>query len=397
MPDMPPGWTLGPIGDFTQQENARAGQKASVVLSSTKHRGLVPSVEFFKNRQIFSNDTSDYRLVRRGWFAYATNHLSEGSIGLQESYDEACVSPIYTVFSCAESVDPRYFFRVLKSPDLIRAYSLHEQASVDRRGAVRYRDFAKIQVAVPSLPEQRKIVEILDTMDESIRSTERLIAKLHLIEAGLFNRLLNSPDSRTWPGGPVEDWGEVKLGRQRSPSTESGTGMTPYLRVANVFDGRIDYSDVFSMNFRTAERKNFLIKKGDILLNEGQSLELVGRCAIYNGPDDTYCFQNTLVRYRCGPRLLPEFAYLTFTWWLKTRRFMQVAKQTTSIAHLGADRFAKMQLAAPPTEMQQQICNIFAAHRTQRSAASAELAKLQRIKDGLAADLLGGHVRVSVE
>ena len=106
MNDIPEGWEVSTLGGFTQQEDERVGRRNPVVLSSTKYHGLVPSSEYFKNRQIYSDSISSYRLVRRDWFAYATNHLTEGSIGLQENYDEACVSPVYTVFSCNASADP---------------------------------------------------------------------------------------------------------------------------------------------------------------------------------------------------------------------------------------------------------------------------------------------------
>src|SRR6266702_4096892 len=112
--------------------------------------------------------------------------------------------------------------------------------------------------------------------------------------------------SLDWYWSTVREYGTIQLGRQRSPEHESGKHITPYLRVANVFDGYIDYSDVLTMNFTPSERRTYDLRRGDILLNEGQSLELVGRCAVYDGPDGV-CFQNTLIRYRCD-QLLPTFA-----------------------------------------------------------------------------------------
>src|SRR5262249_46540652 len=149
----------------------------------------------------------------KNWFAYATNHLAEGSIGLQDRYSSACVSPIYTVFSCRKGVIPAYLYRLLKSPEFISQYKVHEQASVDRRGAVRYRDFAEIPFAIPSPSEQQRIAEILNTADKTMISTELLVAKLEHIRLGLIHDLLTqgvSKECRTscvvdhadneWPG-----------------------------------------------------------------------------------------------------------------------------------------------------------------------------------------------------
>lgn len=84
-----------------------------------------------------------------------------------------------------------------------------------------------------------------------------------------------------WAWTTVAEIGEVKLGRQRSPKDHHGPHMRPYLRVANVYEDRIDLSDVLSMNFSPAEYEIFRLQYGDVLLNEGQSLHLCGRPAIY--------------------------------------------------------------------------------------------------------------------
>jgi type I restriction enzyme S subunit len=170
----------------------------------------------------------------------------------------------------------------------------------------------------------------------------------------------------------------------------------PYLRVANVFDGWIDYSDIVKMNFAPAEQEIFGLLPGDILLNEGQSLELVGRSAIYDGSAGKYCFQNTLVRFRCFQNSIPEFCQAVFKYWLDTRRFTLVAKQTTSVAHLGADRFAKMPFARPEKSEQERIASCLATASARIEAEQLRRAKLHFLKRGLAHDLLTGRVRVKV-
>src|SRR4051794_16399572 len=119
MSSAPEFWSRVPLREVTVEQDEKVGrQRLVTVLSSTKGHGLVPSAEYFKNRTIHSSNIAGYKVVRKDWFAYATNHLAEGSIGLQQDFDVACVSPIYTVFSCSDAVHPPYLFRVLKSPQL---------------------------------------------------------------------------------------------------------------------------------------------------------------------------------------------------------------------------------------------------------------------------------------
>jgi len=133
---------------------------------------------------------------------------------------------------------------------------------------------------------------------------------------------------------PVGEVGEVRMGKQLSPASRAAGGQMPYLRVANVFEGRIDYTDVKAMGFSAAEKNNYLLRPGDILLNEGQeSLMVVGRSAVYDRDPDAFCFQNTLIRFRPGAMVLSEYAQAVFVKWRRSGVFASVAEKT-SISHL---------------------------------------------------------------
>lgn len=161
-----------------------------------------------------------------------------------------------------------------------------------------------------------------------------------------------------WVWASVDAAGDVQLGRQRAPQYHSGSNMVPYLRVANVFEDRIDIADVMEMHFSPEIEATFKLNHGDILLNEGQSRELVGRPAIYRNELPRACFTNTLVRFRAIPDVLPEYALATFRYYMHSGRFRKVAKITTNIAHLGAERFAELEFPLPCVEEQQEIVRI---------------------------------------
>ena len=128
----------------------------------------------------------------------------------------------------------------------------------------------------------------------------------------------------------------------------------PYLRTKNVYDGRIDIDDVLSMPMTDKQFRQFMLKEGDVLLNEGQSLELVGRCAIYEGEYPGPCaIQNQLLRFRAHAGVSGLFASHLFRFCQQKGVFARVALQTTSIAHLGGTRFEQLLLPWPPTEAEQ--------------------------------------------
>jgi type I restriction enzyme S subunit len=186
----PADWSRVKLGDVTTESSVRADTTAGgIVLSCTKHHGLVPSEEYFGKR-VYAADTSAYKVARRGEFAYATNHIEEGSIGYQNLCDIGLVSPIYTVFKTKDAVDDAYFYRLLKSSLMIHLYRVNTSASVDRRGSLRYGEFAEIKVNLPKIPEQRAIAAVLDTADAELRLLRQQRAALDHQKRGLMQQLL---------------------------------------------------------------------------------------------------------------------------------------------------------------------------------------------------------------
>ncbi|SHJ72702.1 restriction endonuclease subunit S [Alicyclobacillus tolerans] len=188
---IPDDWRFVKIGDIAEQVSISNEENYDYpVLSCTKYDGLVDSLNYF-GRRVFSEDLSNYKVVRRNHFAYATNHIEEGSIGLQNRYDCGLVSPMYTVFKVNEKVaDINYLYSLLKTENYRRVFEMMMSASVDRRGSLRWKDFSKIQIPLPSLEEQKKIAEVLTVADEEITLLEQELKQLYQQKNGLMQLLL---------------------------------------------------------------------------------------------------------------------------------------------------------------------------------------------------------------
>ena len=158
-----------------------------------------------------------------------------------------------------------------------------------------------------------------------------------------------------WSWASMRQVGEVQLGRQRAPQHHHGDNMRPYLRVANVFEARIDTSDVKEMNFTPIEFERYRLRHGDILLNEGQTPELVGRPAMFRDEVAECCYQKTLLRFRAYDGVLPQFALTVFRAYMHNQRFTSAASITTNIGHLTAEKFVEIEFPLPPLTEQTRI------------------------------------------
>ncbi|MBH1623353.1 restriction endonuclease subunit S [Stenotrophomonas maltophilia] len=201
---LPIEWGYRRIGELAVEVSQKLGDEEPYpVLSCTKHKGLVDSLAYF-NKQVFSADTSTYKVVPRGSFVYATNHIDEGSIGYQDLYDFGLVSPMYTVFKANDEVDDAYLFALLKTEHYRQIFASATNASVDRRGSLRWKDFRNLRIPLPSIEEQRAIAKVLDS---SGRETELIQAQLELLrdeKAALMSQLLTGKRRFKLPNDETE-------------------------------------------------------------------------------------------------------------------------------------------------------------------------------------------------
>lgn len=143
-------WKYERIGNIAKEVSIKnVNDKDLTVLSCTKYFGLVPSLEYF-GRKIYADNLITYKIVPKNHFAYATNHIEEGSIGYQEDFEECLISPMYTVFKVGNSVYDKFLIKLLKTQYYIHEYQRRMEGSINRRGGLRWNEFSKIQIPIPS-------------------------------------------------------------------------------------------------------------------------------------------------------------------------------------------------------------------------------------------------------
>ncbi len=187
---LPHEWDYLPLGNLGRELAVRAkvGHTAPV-LACSKHQGLVESAAYF-GRKVFSADRANYKVVRQGQFAFPANHVEEGSIGLLHAVPIGLVSPIYIVFEVCERLIPEFLFAVFKTGTYRHIFATSTNASVNRRGSLRWPEFSKIHVPVPPLGEQRRIVDVLMLLDREIASLQQFEQLLTRQKRGLMQQLL---------------------------------------------------------------------------------------------------------------------------------------------------------------------------------------------------------------
>ena len=173
-------WELRKVGELLTERNEQAPMNDEFPLMAfIANEGVAPKGERY-DRSSLVNDTAGklYKKTRFGDFIYSSNNLETGSIGLNK-YGNASVSPVYSIFEATGIADSDFIGRRLVRKDFINAMIKWRQGVVYGQWKIHESDFVKIEVAVPSVDEQRQIGEFLDTLDQHITLHQR---KLDLLK-----------------------------------------------------------------------------------------------------------------------------------------------------------------------------------------------------------------------
>jgi len=276
---------------------------------------------------------------------------------------------------------------------------------------------SKLKLRFPKdMQQQRRIAEILSTLDEAIEQTEALIAKHQQIKAGLMHDLFTrgvTPDGhlrptrkqapdlykesllgwipKEWEVISIADAFEIQLGKMLNKLAKTGKWTAPYLGNRAVQWDFVDCMAIEEMDFTTAERQKFSLECGDLLVCEGGD---VGRTAMWRGEIEGCYYQKAIHRLRPkSERALPAFM-LRFMRFARESGYFREFTSQSSIAHLTQEKLGVMPMLLPKPEEQNRIAERFDAHDELIQSEQTKLTKLRQQKHGLMHDLLTGRVRV---
>lgn len=274
----------------------------------------------------------------------------------------------------------------------------------------------KLSIDVPPLPEQRRIAEILDSLDESIRTNEQLIFKRARARQGLIDRLLTkglAPERCRFKKTPIGmlpiHWGVVPIGAVLAPvaypmrsgpfgsellKSELSDAGIPLLGIDNVLPEEFLSSYTRFVSYRKyLELGRYEVMPGDILIT---IMGTVGRCCVV--PEDVGTALSSKHVWALSldqNRYLPELACLQINYSSWVQRHFRRDTQGGIMSAIRSDTLRTTLLPCPPLDEQRQILAVLRAHSSTTEREVATVHKLRRAKQGLMEDLLTGRVRVS--
>ena len=225
-------------------------------------------------------------------------------------------------------------------------------------------------IELPSVEEQKNIVEILFKTKQVLEHREEELEKLNELIKARFVEMFGDVirNDRGWPQHFFEDITESRLGKMLDAKKQTGKCAYPYLANFNVQWFEFNTDSLNKMDFDENDRKEFELHEGDLLVCEGGE---IGRCAIWHNEVQPCYFQKALHRVRCKREyLLPEY----LAWWFKYNcdhgGFSAIEGAKATISHLPGAKLKKLNVTVPEIERQEEFAAFLA--QTDKSKVVAE-------------------------
>ena len=307
----------------------------------------------------------------------------KGSVGAL-AWSDRDFWPIDTTYwvNAGRGLDLRWVYEAMKLCGL-----QHLSSSTGVPGLNREDAYERL-VQVPPVGEQRRIAEILDTIDEAIQATERVITKLELTRSGMREHLCATNE---WDAATTTLAGLVEAIVDCPHSTpEYQSNGVLVARTMHIKDGRFLVRDASRVSEHVYRRRvdRMVPSVGDIVLTREAP---VGEAfAVPNGM--RVCLGQRVVLIRPGPELLGQYLVELIYSNQGQRQIGRLVAGTTN-PHLNVDEINHLAFVVPPRHEQRGAIRSLGAIDSRLEAEAQELQKLHRIRCGLAADLLSGRVR----
>jgi len=183
-------WEQRKVSDLLEERNEQAPESEDYPLMAfIANEGVAPKGERYDRGALVKDAANkNYKKTELGDFIYSSNNLETGSIGLN-NYGKASISPVYSIFMPTGIADSDFIGRRFVRKDFINAMVKWRQGVVYGQWRIHESDFLKIEVAVPSLEEQRKIGAFLSGFDNLITLHQRKLDKLINIKKSMLEEM----------------------------------------------------------------------------------------------------------------------------------------------------------------------------------------------------------------
>lgn len=363
------------LGKYISEYSLRDRGKGYPVFSVTNSKGFCQ--EFF-GKKVASENTSNYKVVPRGCFAYNPSRINVGSVACQNKEDYVSVSPIYVVFKVSSDINQDYLMHYLKSDycmTFIKAYS---------RGAVRNNlklsQLGEFEIPLPPLAEQERIVAELDLLSSVIENKKAQLEEYDKLAQSFFYDMFGDIHDTNFSVNTLQEVCElIKDGTHQTPTyTEDKKNGFKFLSAKDVVGGCINWNNIKYIPKELHEElyKRIAPQRNDLLLCKNGT---TGICAVVE-TDEVFDIYVSLALLRPKKPFCPYYLLYAINNPYTKMQFDDSLKGV-GVPNLHLGEIKKTRIIFPPLSLQQQFADKIEAIEKQKKLIKQSIAETETLFD----------------
>ena len=271
-------------------------------------------------------------------------------------------------------------------------------ASGSTRLRISRKNMEKIKIPNPPLPEQKKIADILSSVDRAIERTDEIIEKTEELKKGLMQELLtkgigHEEFKETLYGSLPEKW-DIK---QMKDIGEIVTGTTPNTDEPENFGSKYPFITPTDLDDKkyVEEVERYLSDKGYENSKPLPKNSVIVTCIASIGENaitkEESCTNQQINSIICKDKVNAEYLYYILNYHSK---YLKALAGSTTVPIVSKSEFSTFSLPIPPLQEQKKIASILSSIDNKIQKEKQYKEKLEELKKGLMQKLLTGEVRV---
>lgn len=272
---VPNEWNVELLGEYLQEYRQLTNEIDKYQVYSSSRQGLIPQSQYYDKRDAVETNLG-YKIVPNGFVTY--RHMSDDDVfhfNINKTGSAVLVSSEYPVFTASEKGDLDFIIPILNGTARFR-YFCRMQKMGGTRTRLYYKNLCGYIAAIPPLPEQQKIAEILTMQDKLIELQARKIEQLQALKKACLQRMFpkkgcDRPESRfpeftgAWEQRELSDI--VDRITRKNENLESELPLTISAQY-----GLIDQNEFFDKRIASRDVSGYyLLKKGEFAYNKSTS------------------------------------------------------------------------------------------------------------------------------
>ena len=349
-------------------------------------------VDFSKARKVSREILSEHKL-RYSRSDYLIGLGRVASIGmvvkLPDDSIDYVVSPTLAVIK-AKKILPQFLYISLQGNHLQEQFQKYKKGST--RESVGMQVLRKLSIQVPPLAEQKRIVDLISSVDSYIEALEQQAESARKSRSAVLHEML-SAGGDGWTETTLEEVVAFSIGGVWGDEIgQSEIDVAVYRQTEFTDSGELKTPADALRSIKRSQLQSRALNYGDILIQKSAGTPtLPGRVVmVRNIPEDEAVFSNFLNLIRAdATKCLPHYLFILF--WFKHKNGIAFEYQRgTNIRNLDLQNYLHESIILPPLPEQKRIVDLISSMDDGISATERLIRNAKQLRSGLLSDLISG-------